>query len=74
MDRIDAFFLRERDDAFDVEVSLDGTFSSANQVSFVGLEAVEGETILLRVDRYGAEIEFVGGAKDAYGNFAAIES
>ncbi len=74
MDRIDALFLRERDDAFDIKVGLHRAFAGADQVSFVGLEAVQGEAVFLRKDGYRAQAEFVGGAKNANGDFAAIES
>ena len=73
MNRIDAFFLGEGDDALDVKISLHRAFAGADQVSFIGLETVQGETVLLRVDGYRAQVEFVGGAKDADGDFAAIE-
>ena len=74
MDCVDTFFPRQRDDALDVKISLHRTFSSTDQVSFVGLEAVQGETVFLRINCYRAEPEFVSGAKNAYCDFAAIES
>ena len=41
MDRVHALLLRERDDAVDVEVRLDGPLALADQIRFVGLEAVQ---------------------------------
>jgi hypothetical protein len=52
---------------------LHGTFAFADQIGFVGLEAMEAETVFLRVDRDGTEAQFIGGAEDADGDFASIE-
>ena len=41
MDRVDALFRGERDDAFDVEIGFDRPFALADQIGFVGLEAVQ---------------------------------
>ena len=72
MDRVDAFFARERHDAVDVEIRLDRALALADQVGFVRLEAVQAEAVFLRVDGDGAQAQFVGGAKNADGDFAAI--
>ena len=73
MDRIDALFLRQRDDAFDVKVGFDRALACADQVGFIRLEAVQGEAVFLRINGDRAQTKFVGGAKNANGNFAAIE-
>ena len=73
MDGVDALLLGQRDDAFDVEVGFDRAFALADQVGLVGLEAVQGEAVFLRVDGDGAQAEFVGGAQDADGDFAAVQ-
>jgi hypothetical protein len=62
------------DDAGDVEVGFDRAFAGADLVRFVGLEAVEGEAVFVGVDGHGAETEFVCGAEDAHGDFAAVGS
>jgi len=36
------------------------------------LEAVKGEPVLLRIDGHGAQAELVGGAEDAYCDFARL--
>ncbi len=72
MDHVDAFFEGEGDDAFDVEVGGDGAFSLADQVGFVGFEAVDGVAVLVGVDGDGAEAEFVRGTEDANGDFTAV--
>lgn len=73
MDRVDLFFGGQRDDRVDIEVSLHGTFAAADQVGFVGFEAMQAEAIFLRVDGDGAELELVGGAENADGDLASIE-
>ena len=72
MNHVDALFLRQRDDAFDVEIRADRPFAFADQIGFVRLETVHGKPILLRVNGDGAQPEFRGGAKNADGDFAAI--
>ena len=72
MDGVHTFFARQSDDAVDVEVGFDRPFAIADQVGFIGLEAVQGETVFLRVDGYGAQTQFIGGTKDADGNLATV--
>ena len=72
MDGIHAFFLRQRDDAVHVQVGFHRPFALADQVSFIGLETVQGQAVLLRIDGHGAQAQFIGGAQDADGNFAAV--
>jgi hypothetical protein len=60
MDGVYAFLARQGDDAVDVEAG------------FIGLEAVQGEAVFLRVNGDGAQTQFAGGAQDADGNFAAV--
>jgi hypothetical protein len=73
MDGVHAFFARQRDDAIHVEIGFHRTLALADQVGFIGLEAVQGEPVFLRVDGDGAQAEFIGRAQDADGDFAAIE-
>ena len=72
MDEVHASFHGEGDDAGDVEVSADGAFVFADEIRFIGLEAVDAEAVFLRVNGDGAQAQFGGGAKDADGNLAAI--
>ncbi len=74
MDGIDALVPRQSHDAGDVQISFDGTFTGADQVGFVGFEAMQAEAVLLGIDANGAEVEFIGGAENANGDFAAIRS
>ena len=55
-----------------VQVRLQRLARLADQVGLVGLEAVEGVAVFVRVDRDRANAQFVGAAKDADGDFAAI--
>ena len=72
MDHVHLLFLRQRDNAFDIEVSADGPFAFADQVGFVRLEPVNREPVFLGVDGYGAQPEFRSGTKDANGDLTAI--
>ena len=72
VDAIHAVGLGERDDAVDVEVGADRLAGLAHQIGLVGLEAVQGEPILVGVDRDGADAEFVRRPENADRDFAAI--
>ena len=72
VDHRDALLLGERDDALDVEVGADRAFRRVERIGLVRLEAVDGEAVLLGEDRDRAQAEFVGGAEDADGDFAAV--
>ena len=72
MDRVHAPFLRERDDAGDVEVGADRPLALADEIRLVGLEAMDGEAVFLRIDGDGLQTEFGGGAEYADGDLAAI--
>ena len=72
MDRIDADFRCQRDNILDVQVRSNRFAGVADQVRFVRFEAVQGVAIFVRVDRDGADIQFVGTAKNANGDFATI--
>ena len=63
---------RQGDDAGDVEVGADRLAGLADAIGLVGLEAVQGEAVFVRVDGDGADAEFVGRAKDANGDLAAV--
>ena len=74
MNRINAFFLGQRDNAVDIQIRGDRTFALADEVSFVGLEAMETKAILLGIDGHGAEPEFGARAENADRDFAAVGS
>ena len=60
------------DDAVDVEVGADRLARLADAVGLVGLEAVQGEAVLVGVDGDGADAQLVGRAEDADGDLAAV--
>ncbi len=72
VDGIDALFLGDADDARDVEVGGDGAHAASDLVGLVGLLAVDGKAVLLRVDADSAETELGAGAKDAHRDLGAV--
>ena len=73
VNRVDALLSRQRDDAIHVEIGLDRTLAFADLVRLVGLETVQAEPVLLRVDGDGAQPELSGRAQDADGDLAAVQ-
>ena len=55
-----------------VEIGGDGLFALADQIALVGLEAVQGEAVLVRVDGDGADAHLRRRAHDADRYLAAI--
>ena len=74
MDGIDALFLRQFHDAFDIQVGLHRALALADEIRFVGLESMQGQAVFLRVDSHRAQPQLVGCAQNANRDFAAIES
>src|SRR5271157_1595276 len=74
MDGVHVMLFGHRDDSGNIEIRLDGPFSGAYLVGFIGFEAVQGQAIFLRVNGHGAQAKLVGGTEDTDGNFAAIGS
>jgi hypothetical protein len=72
MDGIYLFLAGQGNNTGDIEIGLDGPFSGTYFVGFIRFEAMKAKAVFVRVDPDGAEIEFVGGAKNANGNFAAV--
>jgi hypothetical protein len=73
MDRVHFFFARQRDDPLDLEVGFHRSLALADQVSFIGLEAMQRQAVFLRIDSHRAQAQLVGRAQNANGDFAAIE-
>ena len=74
VNRVDTFLLRQRHDAFHIQVSLDRPFAFADQIGFIRLEAMQREPVFLGVDGHRPQTQFVGGAEDADSDLAAIQS
>ena len=70
---IDVFFDGEIDDRVDVKVRLHRAFACADEIRFVGFEAVQAEAVFLRIDGDGSEAEFGGGSKDAGGDLTPVQ-
>ena len=58
--------------AGDVEVAADRLAGLADAVGLVGLEPVQGEAVLVRIDGDGADAQLVGRAEDPDGDLAAV--
>ena len=74
MDGIYLFLASQSNNTWDIQIGFDRPFSGANFVCFIGFEAMETKAIFVRVNADGVEIELVGRAKNANGNFAAVRS
>ena len=72
MDRVDAGFPGDADDVRNIEVGGDRLLTLADQVALVGLEPVQRETILVSVDRHGANAHFGRRTHHADTDFATV--
>ena len=72
MNSVNVVLLGQGNDVVDVEVGPQRLAGVADLVGFVGLEAVQGEAVLVRVNRDGADAQLVGRAEDADGDLAAV--
>ena len=72
MDRVGAGVARDADHLCDVEIGLHRVLAFADQVAFVGLEAVQREAVLVGVDRDRLDRQLVGRADHADGDLAAV--
>ena len=73
MDGVDALFGGQRDDAVHVQIGLNRTFACADQVGFIGLEAMQAQPIFLRIDRDGSQAQLGGRAKDTDGDLTTVQ-
>ena len=74
MNGVDALCFREGHDSHDVQVGFDRALARSDLIGFIGFEAVQPEAIFLGVDADRAQAEFIGRAKYANGDFAAVGS
>ena len=72
VDGVDAGVQRHADDGVDIQIGVEGALALADQVALVGLEAVQGEAVFLRIDGDRSHAQFGGGAKHANGDFAPV--
>jgi hypothetical protein len=73
VDGIHAALFRDRHDPIDVEIGLDRSLTLADQIGFVSLESMQAQAIFVGIDSGGPDLQFVGGAENAYGDFSAIQ-
>src|SRR5262249_33041790 len=71
-DSIDCVLLAQSDDAGDIQVSPDRLTALADKIGFVGLETVQGESVLVRVNRDGPDTQLMRRAEHPDGDLAAI--
>ena len=62
VNRVHTLLFGQRDDAFHIQVGLHRTFALADEVGFVGLEAVQRQAVFFGIDGDGAQAQFIGGA------------
>ena len=62
----------DTDDVGDVQVGGDGFLAGPDPIGLIGLEAMEGEAVLVGEDGDGADAHLSGGPQDADGDFAAV--
>src|SRR6516225_3175403 len=74
MNGVDVLSFCQRDDPCSIQVRFYGTFAGTHLIGLVGLEAVQGQPVFLRIDGHGAQAKLIGGAKNADGDFAAVGS
>ena len=72
MDVSDPMFLRDADDALDVQIGADRSLAFSSQIGFIRFETVQAQAILLGIDRCGTETQFRRRAQNPDGDFAAI--
>ena len=72
VDRIGGVLARDADHLVDAQIGLDRPHSPADRIGLVGLEAVQREAVLPRIDRDRHDAELDGGAKHTDGDFAPV--
>ena len=72
MNRVDFLRLGQLDDRLDVQITADRLARLADLVGLVGLRAMGGEPVFVRIDRHGPDAELVRRAKNADRDLAAI--
>ena len=74
MNRVNFFFLGQRDDPGNIKIRFHRTSTCADLVRFIGFEAMQGEAVFLRIDSHSTQTELIGRAKDADSDLAAVGS
>ncbi len=72
VDGVDAGVARDAQDVFAVQVGRERLLALADDITLVGLEAVQRLPVLLGVDAHGADAHLVGRAHDADRDFGTV--
>ncbi len=72
MDGVNAVRLRDSDNPVDIQIGANRLPFAADAIGLIGLEAVQGVAVFLRINGDGANAQLMGGAKHADRNLAAI--
>ena len=72
MNRVDLVLLRQRDDGVNIEVRLNRLARFADFIRLIRLEPVQCMAVFVRIDRHGANSQFMGAAENSDGNLAAV--
>src|SRR5258707_14946459 len=70
---IDISLFRKRHDPIDIEISLNRSLALTDKIGFVSLESMQTKTVFIGIHGGGADLQFIGGAENANGNFSAIQ-
>ena len=73
VNRVHTLLFGQRDNTFDIQVSLYRTFALANKVSLVRFEAVQRKAVFFGINGDSTQPQLVGGAQNANSDFAAIQ-
>ena len=72
MNGVDSLLNGQRDHVVDVEVGLDGIHAGADQISFIRLVPMEGESIFFRIESDRPDAQFMCRSKNANRDFTSI--
>ena len=72
MDRVDLVVHGDPDHLVDVEIGLERALAAADPVGLVGLEPVQGELVLLGIDRDGLDAELGRGPEHPDRDLGAV--
>ena len=72
VNQINALGLGQIDDALNVEVGCNRTFTFANKIGFISFETVDAKTVLIGLNGDCAAVELSGGAENADGNHTPV--
>jgi hypothetical protein len=74
MNRVDPALFGQRDDRLNIEVGTDRLARLPDRIGFVCLEAVQGEAVLMGVNRDGTNAQLVSAPEDADRDLTAVSN